>query len=54
MEIFILTMIATLGVTAVALSALSFLRRDDLLGLAGMSVMIVAAVPATVYATLTD
>lgn len=52
MRIFCLTLIAALGIAAVVLSALSFRRRDDLLGLAGMTAMIVAALPATVYGTL--
>jgi len=50
-----LLVLVGLFVTAAAvLTAASLRRRDGVLGLAGMTTMVVAAIPATVYATITS
>jgi hypothetical protein len=50
----LLLVIGGCAVGAVALTITSFRRRDDLHGLAGMTLMMVAAIPATVYASVTS
>jgi len=44
--------IILLGVVSAALFALSFRRKDPFAALAGMTAMIVAAIPAAVYASV--
>lgn len=50
----LLVVIAVLGVAAGALTVVSFRRHEGLHGLAGMTLMMVAAIPAAVYASLSS
>jgi UDP-N-acetylmuramyl pentapeptide phosphotransferase/UDP-N-acetylglucosamine-1-phosphate transferase len=50
----LLVLIAVLTAAAVVLMIASFRRRDGVRGLAGMTLMMVAAVPAAWYASLID
>lgn len=50
----LLILIGLLVTGAAALTAASLRRRDGVLGLAGMTTMVIAAIPATVYATITS
>jgi magnesium-transporting ATPase (P-type) len=50
----LLIVIGVLIAAAVVLTIASFRRRDDLQGLAAMTLMITAAIPASVIASLTS
>lgn len=50
----LLPVAGVLVIVAIALFILSFRRTDAVPALAGMSVMIAAAIPAVVYASLTS
>lgn len=54
MKTALLVVIGVCAVGAVTLTVTSFRRRDDLRGLAGMTLMMVAAIPASAYASVTS
>lgn len=54
MTIALLILIGLLSAAATALMIVSLHRRNDLLALAAMTLMIIAAIPATAYASITS
>lgn len=50
----LLIVVVLLGVAGTALTIVSFRRHDGLHGLAGMTLMMIAAIPASVYASLSS